>query len=140
MAYIYRAMLREGNQPAVGGLGKALGVRLPPDPHPDIVPNEEGAVLPQTGGMSVVPDWRKLPYFLIPQRLKHLVPKARGSNELVCWRMGESHFVAGGLTDRLSLRIDRPSHALIEPRDSMSARDFQSALAATRTQWLPDES
>jgi hypothetical protein len=97
-------------------------------------------VVPGTGGMSVAPDWRLLAPWRIPRRLGHVVPNARGRNEDACWRLGNSEFVAGAITQNLSLAIDQPTHGTIEPRYAMRLDEFQNALASTRDMWEIDES
>ncbi len=100
MPKICRSMLEDGGTPKVGSGGKLLGVRLSTDP-PDIRVDPNGDVHPNTGGMSVAPEWRKLPSFLIPRRLKPLLPDACGSNKLVCWTMGEGRFEEGDVNSEL---------------------------------------
>ena len=77
MPLIYRAIFADADgKPLAGTSGKTLGVRLPPDPSADIPVQKDGTVLPQTGGMSVAPVRRDLPYFLIPRRLQKVFPLA----------------------------------------------------------------
>lgn len=142
MPKIYRAMLDDGGKPKVGSGAKMLGVRVAPDPHADIDVDSQGNVHPQTGGMSVAPDWRKLPYFLVPKRLKAIRPDARGSNELVCWSMGAGPFVQGAVNSNLVLRPDQnssPKHGLVEPAQIMSIAEFQDYLTQTVGEWIRDE-
>lgn len=139
MPKIFRSMLEDGGKPKVGSEGKLLGVRIAPDPRPDIAADGNGAVHPKTGGMSVAPDWRKLPDHLIP---RGLIPRARGRDDLVCWRLGDLEFLDGQPIGSLVLRVDpAPSdkHGFIEPAKLMSIVDYQSALAATRDYWIRDE-
>jgi len=109
MPLIYRAMLRDGEKPQIGSEGKMLGVRTPPHRHADVKPDEESMVEPGRG-MSVAPHWRDLPYFLIPRRLQHLVPKAKGINNAYCWRMGDGSFEDAVMTEELALRVDSKTH------------------------------
>ena len=142
MPKIYRTMLADGGKPKVGSESKMLGVRIAPTPQADIPVDEQGVVYPQTGGMSVAPEWRKLPYFLVPKRLRALRPDARGSNQLACWTLGQGAFKQGDLSDNLVLRPDPNGlarHGLVEPKVEMSIETFQEALAKTRDRWVIDE-
>ena len=142
MPKMFRSMLDEGGKPKVGNDGKLLGVRIPPDPNADLPVDPNGKVHPQTGGMSVAPDWRKLPYFLIPKRLNASVPRARGKNDLVCWSMGEGDFESATLNDHLELRVDQghaPTHGVVEPNFEMMIDSFQAALSQTCDLWVIDE-
>ena len=142
MPKIFRSMLADGGKPKVGSKGKLLGVRIPPDPNADLPVDPNGKVQPQTGGMSVAPDWRKLPDHLIPRRLKRLIPRARGRDDLVCWRLGDAEFLDCQCIALLVLRVDpaQPDkQGFIEPASPMSIADYRSALASTRDDWIPDE-
>ncbi len=135
MPLIYRVMARDGEYPMVGDTSNRLGVR----PEVDIPVDHQGEVAPQTGGMSVAPEWRVLPFFLIPKRLRSLVPAAHGSNMNHCWKMGARPFTLGVVGKGLVLRPDRATHGVVEPAESMSLADFQAALAGTREQWTDGE-
>ena len=142
MPKIYRTMLTDGGKPKVGSESKMLGVRIAPNPHADIPVDEHGNVHPETGGMSVAPAWRKLPYFLIPKRLKALRPDACGSNHVACWSLGEGLFKQGDMSDKLVLRPDPEDparHGFVEPKGEMSIDTYQDALAETREHWVIDE-
>jgi hypothetical protein len=132
-------MLNDNGLPVVGSESKMLGVRVPPHQQPDITRDANGIVIPGTGGMSVAPTWRDLPYFLIPKRLRSLMPDARGRNELACFRHGAGDFVESVVSESLVLKPDSRSHATIQPTRSMPLADFQQALAATRDGWAIDE-
>ena len=128
-------MKRVGNRPMIGQTASALGVRAPVDIQPDA----EGNVYPNTGGMSVAPNGRFLPFFRIPRRLRDQVPDARGDNNLACFRIGEGPFEDGRLTDDLAVRIDKEKHGLVEPFGMVSLHQYREALAATQDQWVFDE-
>jgi hypothetical protein len=138
MPLIYRAMQREGVKPRIGLSKAMLGVKVGTDEHDDITPDEQGLVHPGTGGMSVAPTWRDLPAYRIPQRLRRLCPKARGSDKLECWRMGSGLFVDGPLTDRLNVAVDHATHGVVEPIVAMQLQDYVDALSATADQWTID--
>jgi hypothetical protein len=142
MPRLYRAMYAEGNKPKVGAAATALGVRVPPDKHADLPAGNDGMVEPGTGGMSVSPAWRLLPVHRILRRLRTKFPRAAGSNQLFCWRFGESGFAAALISDQLMFRPDpeKPDrHGLVEPAQQMKVEEYQAALAATRDQWVIDE-
>lgn len=142
MPKICRSMFADGDKPQVGNGSKMLGVRMAPDPNPDIGVDAKGNVSARTGGMSVAPEWKELPSFLIPKRLKHLFPDARGNNHLVLWETGDGDFQAGSLTKDLDFRPD-PSdpavHGFVEPSREMTAAEYQAALSATQDLWLKVE-
>lgn len=130
----FRAMLTDQGKPAIGPTAQSLGVR----PGYDIPLEAGGVVRPGTGGMSVAPDWRKLPVFRIPVRLRHLFPRARGRDpRLRCWRMGDGPFADGPVADGLALRADptNTDHGLVEPVTAMALSAYASVLAATRDIW-----
>lgn len=135
MPRIYRSMTREGDQPKVGPSARTLGVR----PGIDVTPDPNGNVRPETGGMSVAPSWRVLPPWRIPKRLDSMVPGATGKDEDACWSFGEGPFECSPVNDQLSFRPDSADHGLVEPAAIMNLDDFQAALAATRDEWVIDE-
>ena len=135
MPRVYRSMTRDGDKPLIGDSASALGVRVPIDIEPD----GEGKVHPGSRGMSVAPDWRKLPDHRIPTRLRIHVPKARGNYKLACFRMGEGPFEDGPLTNDLLLRIDKKTHGVVSPASAVSLEQYRAALASTQDQWVIDE-
>jgi hypothetical protein len=145
MPLIFRAMIADAQdgKPVVAASADGLGVRLPPTPsstlEPDIIPDANGMVNPGIGGMSVAPDWRKLPDHRIPERLRPLVPRARGKKKsLRIWKMGEGDFAAGPVAPNLLLRLDPDNpdiHGFVEPEQEMNVKEYQDALAATRDSW-----
>lgn len=136
MSGVYRSMFADGRKPLVGDGSKMLGVRG--NGH-DIPISAEDMVLPNTGGLSIAPEWRDLPYFLIPRRLQDSVPEARGNNKLTCFRLSDLPFKAAEITDKLALRPDTAKHGTIEPRHEMKLDVLQSALSDTRNLWEIDE-
>jgi hypothetical protein len=115
-----------------------LGVRTSGS-RADVEVDTEGTVLPGTGGLSVAPNWRKLPPSLVPQRLRSLRSGARGSDEWVCWRLGEGDFAAGTIADGLALRTTSKTHGLIEPPERVTIEVLQERLSATQSDWVRDE-
>jgi hypothetical protein len=134
MPLVFRSMLADGDKPLVGQRSSALGVRVP---H-DITPHDDGTVEPGKGGMSVSPAPNCLPPFLIPAQLRGRYPGATGKSNLVCWWMGEGPFAEAAISADLSLRPDSARHGQVEPARRMLIDGFQTALAATRGQWLQE--
>lgn len=132
-------MFRDGDQPKVGPTKKTLGVQAGTSPNDDVSPDASGSVFPGTGGMSVAPAWRDLPPHRIPRRLRPKCPKALGNDGYVCWRMGSGPFANGRVHEHLQLRVDSAVHGLVEPEMVLPLKRFQSALAATREEWVIDE-
>jgi hypothetical protein len=143
MPTVYRSMKAAADGlPVVGDRSKELGVRVPPNPHADVDvdPNTNLVVLNQRG-MSVAANWRNLLPHLIPARLSALVPRATGSGDLKCYRLGDGPFVPGPLADGLEL-VPKPGSSNlgnVVPSMAVSVAQFQTDLAATRTQWVVDE-
>lgn len=138
MPRIYRAMYHDGAKPVPGATKNQLGVRVPPDSPADVTLDAEGYVAPGRG-MSVAPAWRKLPFFLIPERLKGKVPKARGDDRLRVWRHGEGAFADGSINGQLALSRTTAKHGEVEPASRTLLGDYQAALAATKNDWEWDE-
>lgn len=139
MPRMFRSMLRDGDRPMVGPSAKMLGVRVPPAEKCDLSPDENGEVAPGTGGMSVAPNWRDLPDYRIPERLQHILPGARGKDNLSCWRMGNGPFEPGFVADQLVLRPGATDHGMVEPDRRMLLASYILAIEATRDLWVIDE-
>ena len=141
MPKIYRSMKKaEDGKPVVDASGKGLGVRgTPVNGVTDVDLDDQGRVALNGKGMSVAPAWRSLPYFLIPERLNDKVSRARGSNQLRCFTMGEGPFADSPVTDALELLVDKPNHGVVAPRGLGPLDDYQADLAATRDAWAEDE-
>jgi hypothetical protein len=127
-------------KPEVSCTGKGLGVRIKPvNGCVDVHLDDDGLVIRNGEGLSVAPHWRRLPHFLIPERLKDKVPKARGSDELHCFRMGDGEFADAALNDALEFLRDGSTHGVIAPRVPLTGEQFQERLANTRQNWDLDE-
>lgn len=138
MPKIYRAMRAdETKRPAIGTSSATLGARIPGDIDADA----NDLVHPGTGGMSVSPSLRTLPIFLIPRRLRHLVPGAAGNSSSYVWSLGNGDFVAAPVTQQLSMRPDpdKQNHGFVEPAQIMPKNEYHAALAATQPDWTVDE-
>lgn len=143
MPRIYRTMKRaDDGLPLVEATARGLGVRVPPDTRSDVDVDSAGNVILNGRGMSVAEHWRHIFPGMIPARLDDGHNGARGSDELHCWRMGEGPFVAGPLADKLQLILKEHARksGLVVPSESLPAQAFQDALAATRGEWIEDES
>src|SRR4051812_40044130 len=107
MPLIYYSMFPDENGPRIGPTGNTLGARLgPPEEGGDIPVAADGTVAPGTGGMSVTPSLETLPLHRIPKWLRSRIPRARGNNALLVWKMGEGAFEPGPVTADLIFRPD----------------------------------
>jgi hypothetical protein len=136
MPRVFRAMRKDADGlPLVEQSASGLGVR----PGVDIDVDPRGDVLVNAKGMSVSPNWRDLPLFRIPERLRHLKPGARGSNNTFCLCSGSGPFQRGDFAEGLTLEPDSAIHGTIAPARLMPLDDYRSALEATRPTWHVDE-
>ena len=102
-----------------------LGVRL----FGDIEVSAVGIVSPGTGGMSVAPDHPKnLPRHRRP-------PEYGGIGADPVWRMNSADLPQ--LLRYTQDSADASRHGFVEPTEVMSLDDYQEALAASRTSWIP---
>jgi hypothetical protein len=136
MPRVFRAMRRDADglphvEPSASGLGVRPGVDIDIDPNGDVLVNGKG--------MSVSPNWRDLPLFRIPERLRPLKPGARGSNNTSCFRSGAGPFQREAFAEGLALEPDSATHGAIAPARVMPLGDYQSALETTRPDWQVDE-
>ena len=124
---LFRAM-REASDglPVLGATAATLGVRPGFDPNPDVsAVRPTDFVFPAGGGMSVSPhDLMNLPSFRIPR-------SRGGTGRFPVWVIE-----CDDLGLALALRLDRPTHGLIEPGRAMPLQSFQAALQQTRGRWL----
>jgi hypothetical protein len=142
MPTVFRSMKAAADGLVLGDQSKELGVRVPPNPHSDVdVDPITNLVVLNQKGMSVVENWRNLLPHLIPARLSVIVSKARGSDNLKCYRLGDGPFASGLLAPGLEL-VPKPGTAdagIVVPRAAVTVSQFQADLAATRVQWVVDE-
>lgn len=143
MPTVYRSMKADDDDlPVVGDQSKELGVRVPPNPNPDVgLDPITNAVVLDGSGMSVVKNWRLLPPHLIPVRLAGIIKKAKGLGSLTCFRLGDGPFVPGPLAAGLELaaKPNVTDKGNVVPSGPVTISQFQSDLAATRIQWVVDE-
>lgn len=136
MPRVFRAMKRDDDgQPGVERSANGLGVR----PEIDVDVDSQGRVLTNGKGMSVSPNWRDMNLSRVPRRLRHLLPGARGSNNVFCFRRGEGPFDSGAFAEGLILQPDSSRHGVIAPAEFGPLADYETALAATRSDWIVDE-
>ena len=114
--------------PKVARSARTLGVRVPDDVEPD----DEGKVLPATGGMSVAPTsmWN-LPNHRRPRGLER---GSTGPDADWVFSMQRRPLESLSLTARPD--ADNPvRHAFIEPVVPMALGEYERALAGTRPSW-----
>ncbi len=121
--------------PRVEPSANGLGVR-----PVDVDIDTSGDVLVNGKGMSVSPDWRDMPLFRTPERLRHWKPGARGFERYPsCFGFGTGPFQQGAFAEGLTLEPDSATHGTVAPVRVMPMDDYQTALAATRPDWRIDE-
>jgi hypothetical protein len=147
VARIVRPMLRDvDGLPLVGTKAKCLGIR-PVGPHADVDLNPpgdvNGDVVSNDKGLSVGADWRMLPGHLIPEHLNDGMNGARGKNLAVYVHgNGSGPFVEGVVAPGLEMILKAGSlvAGVIRPVATVRLTQYQSDLAATRPNWVNDES
>lgn len=116
MTSVYRAMIAANDDhPQPGTTKRHLGV-VDSGEFADVIPDEDGLVHPDDGGMSVAPT---------PDD----VPAHRAKRDPM-WQ-----FDTEALPGTLQHRQDSPAHGLIEPAVSMPLETYRELLAETREDW-----
>jgi hypothetical protein len=123
-------MYEVSGMPKLGDNPKCLGVRVPPNPRPDIQPDANGDVCPPTSsspsGMSCAP--------LIQDLLPHRRPLVWGGTQhqiaFRVWGIAEKDLGP----DLVAFR-DSSTHIAIGPARTMTLDQFRGALAATQSKW-----
>jgi hypothetical protein len=74
--------------------------------------------------------------------LSAIVPRASGSNDLKCYRLGDGPFAPGLLADGLELVLKPGStdSGNIVPTMAVTVLQLEWDLAQTRNRWVVDES
>ena len=144
MPRLVRPMLvdQQDNLPLVGPKGKCLGVRTTGKVQ-DVQLEKDGTVTMNRQGMSVSKTWKGLPAHLVPEHLDNGENGASGIGMAVfvhCldgepFREGA---VASGLVLCFKQGTTTAGHVCPEARALLAK--FQTDLAATRCDWLIDES
>jgi hypothetical protein len=136
MPQVFRAMRKDDDGfPTLQQSASALGVR----PGVDVDLDAQGSVLVNRNGMSVNPAWRVMSIFRILKRLRNIVPGARGSNHTFCFRTGTGPFQQGAFAAGLTLEPDSATHGNVAPAQVVPLAQYETDLAATRPDWLVDE-
>lgn len=142
MPRIVRPMIVEPDGlPRIGTRSKCLGVRGPNDPHADVAVDPAGNVILDGRGLSVSADWRQLPGHLIPEHLDDGHNGASGRTMRV-FIHGTGSFAPGPVAKGLEL-ISKPKSAtagVVAPTALVPLAQYQQDLAATRADWIIDES
>lgn len=117
----YRAMAGDGTGgPKLGD--RDLGVRLV-GTHADLPVDDNGAVEPETGGMSVFADPMSIPRSYRPQSLL-------GTGNKPIWSIA-----VATVPDGLRVAHDHDDHWLVEPSVQQPAGDYVERLEATQNDW-----
>lgn len=124
------------DKPTVDQTATGLGVRVGTDINTD----PTGNVVLDENGMSVAPAWRDLELHRIPKRLGTVVPGARGSNNTHCFTTGTGPFQRDLFAQGLELIPDTSIHAAVAPVATVPLAQYEADLAATRPDWVIDES
>jgi hypothetical protein len=138
MPKIYRAMLSDSGRPVIGAERNMLGIRTPPDEPADIIPDGNGNVGPNLGGMSVNPSISFMLPVHWPKRWHKQYPQfkgARGGDGIEVFMHGDGEFMRAPITDDLQLRPDGPKHGVVEPAREMALNQYVAALASTQNDW-----
>jgi len=134
MPRVFRVMRKEPDSlPTIGD--RHLGVR----PGIDVDVDAQNNVQVNGKGMSVAPNWRDINHKRIPGRLRPILPGAMGSNSKFCFRYGDGPFVQGALASGLTLEPDSPTHGNVAPAQVVPLATYQGDIAATRSDWVEDE-
>jgi hypothetical protein len=119
------------NKPLVGTAAMTLGIR-----PSEVDMDDEGNVICNDKGMSVNPEWRDAPLFLIPKRLG---TGGRGSNACYCFKRGTGPFQHGPCGAGLELLPDSPTHGVVRPAQLTPLASYEASLHATRLEWEMEE-
>lgn len=124
---LYRAMQKdEDGAPVRDANSRGLGARPGTGPQTDIPVDDEGYVVPETGGLSITPeDWRRLGTrrWLLPRQLG-------GTGRHPLWGI-DSSTLPDGLYYRLDPR-EPYTHGFIEPVRKMPFEQYQGLLLTSR--------
>ncbi len=124
---LYRAMTPDDDGlPRLGRSARALGVRTPNESRkPDVTGTDAADIIQPGKGMSVAPnDPANLPLFRLPSSLG-------GTGKDPVWEIDSTD-----LGPDLQAQQDGRTHVLIGPARPMTLAEFETALAATRAQWV----
>lgn len=134
---MFRTMVKDDDDgPTIGQTFCTLGVR----PHEMDLDAQNNAT-PGDKGMSVAPEWRLLPFVVLPRRLH---PRGRCTLPVFSFRRGAAQFQQMTFGKNLELVPDPPAHGLVRhgivrPALAIPAADHQQNIADTRDDWEIDE-
>ena len=122
----------EDDKPTVGKGFCQLGAR-----PTEIDLDAQNNATPTDKGMSVAPEWRLLPFVVLPRRLD---PRGRCTKPVHCFRRGTAQFQQMTFGNNLELVPDAPAqsvvrHGIVRPAQAVPVADHQQNLAATRAEW-----
>src|SRR5262249_22819284 len=110
-------------------------------PHADVAVDGAGNVVLNRKGLSVSKDWRQLPEHLIPEHLDDGLNGATGKGMNVVGH-GTGGFDEGAVATGLELRHKAGTNAagVVATTSLVPLARYQQDLAATRSDWVIDES
>jgi hypothetical protein len=121
---VFRGMTEDGGHPKAEPTARGLGVRVPPDPSPDVdVVN--GVVLANGKGMSMA----RLTPLNLPRHRRP--PEWGGTGKDPVWVTSPAIFIGP-----LSYNPDTPTHANASAARDLPVAAMQGALAGTRLVWV----
>lgn len=137
MPRVFRVMRKDSsdNLPVIAPSSNGLGVR----PGTDVDLDAQHNVQVNGKGRSVAPNWRNINHKRIPKRLRHILAGAMGSNNTFCFRYGQGAFALEVLAKGLTLEPDSATHGNIAPAQVVPLATYEGDLAATRPDWIEDE-
>lgn len=141
MPRIVRPMKKDTDDlPRVDSRGTCLGVRIS-GPYADVQFDASGNVKANKLGMSVSETWRTLPGHLIPDDLDDGKNDASGKGMAV-FVHGTGPFTEGVIASGLEMcfKVGKVTAGHVCPEAVVSLKQYQSDLAATRGDWVIDDS
>ena len=130
---MFRTMMKDDDdKPMVGQGFCQLGAR-----PTEVDLDAQNNAITTDKGMSVAPEWRLLPFVVLPRRLD---PRGRCTKPVHCFRRGIAPFQQVLFGNNLELVPDPPvqgvvKHGIVRPAQAVPAVAHQQNLAATRAEW-----
>jgi hypothetical protein len=113
--------------PLLGRARDRLGVVIAGE-RPDVIVQDDGTILPKSGGMSAFIDPRKMPK---PLRPRSLLEKP-GESAHPIFILSEE-MLLGALCFRRG--TDKGFHGVVEPREQCALDKYEDEIGATRPHW-----
>ena len=130
-------------RPAVGITKSCLGVRTTGTMQ-DVDLDAGGKVILNCKGLSVSKDWRDLPDFLIPPHLEDELNGASGKvgTRVFVHEVVKGPFAQGPVAKGLELfyKVGNTAAGIVCPTACVLLAQYQADLAATKFNWIIDES